>query len=269
MRTKVAALCTLGLLAVSAVHAEEWKLAKDEDGIKVYLSEVPGSRYKAYRGITTIKADIATLRALQEDVAGSCAWIHECREQKLLKLEGPQCWTYTRFNTPWPVTPRDSVLRVTSQLGADGSVTRILEGVPDYLPEAKGYVRVTQVGGLWKLVPKGGGGGRGDLSAAHRAGRQRAIVAGEQFRRRRALQYPEGHAQARGEALDRVEIKKAAIGSLFHFAACFSRGFPATRSHAARSRCTAGADGRSCTGWRAFPSSARSSRRYAPGRRSR
>ncbi|MNZ12904.1 START domain protein [compost metagenome] len=157
MRTKVVALCALGLLAVSAVHAEEWKLAKDEDGIKVYLSEVPGSRYKAYRGITTIKADIATLRALQEDVAGSCAWIHECREQKLLKLEGSQSWTYTRFNTPWPVTPRDSVLHVTSQLGADGSVTRILEGVPDYLPEAKGYVRVTQVEGLWKLVPKGAG----------------------------------------------------------------------------------------------------------------
>jgi hypothetical protein len=157
MRTKVVALCALGLLAVTGAHAEEWKLAKDEDGIRVYLSEVPGSQYKAYRGITTIKADIATLRALQEDVAGSCVWIHECKEQKLLKLEGPQSWTYTRFNTPWPVTPRDSVLHVTSQLGADGSVTRILEGVPDYLPEVKGYVRVTEVDGLWRLVPKGAG----------------------------------------------------------------------------------------------------------------
>ncbi|MFC5698504.1 START domain-containing protein [Pseudomonas sp. GCM10022186] len=157
MRIKVVALCALGLLATSAVHAEEWKLAKDEDGIKVFLSDVPGSRYKAYRGVTTMKTDIATLRALQEDVAGSCAWIHECKEQKLVKLDGPQSWTYTRFNTPWPVTPRDSVIHVTSQVGADGSVTRVLEGVANYLPEADGYVRVTQVDGFWKLVPRGSG----------------------------------------------------------------------------------------------------------------
>ncbi|AOE84719.1 START domain-containing protein [Pseudomonas sp. TCU-HL1] len=157
MRVKVAALCALGLFATSVVQAEEWKLARDEDGIRVFLSEVPGSRYKAYRGVAVMKTDIATLRALQEDVSGSCAWIHECKDQKLLKNEGQQSWTYTRFNTPWPVTPRDSVIHVTSQLGADGSVTRILEGVPKYLPESNGYVRVTQVDGFWKLVPKSAG----------------------------------------------------------------------------------------------------------------
>ncbi|MDH4581787.1 hypothetical protein E8F20_07855 [Pseudomonas sp. BN415] len=157
MRIRIVALCALGLLAASIAHAEDWKLAKDEDGIKVFLSEVPGSKYKAYRGVTTMKTDIATLRALQEDVTGSCAWIHECKDQKLLKNEGAQSWTYTRFNTPWPVTPRDSVIHVTSELAADGGVTRILEGGPKYLPEADGYVRVTQVVGFWKLVPKGAG----------------------------------------------------------------------------------------------------------------
>lgn len=157
MKFTVVALCSLGLIAASVAHAEDWKLAKDEDGIKVFLSDVPGSKYKAYRGVATMKTDIATLRALQEDVVGSCAWIHECTDQKLLKSEGAQSWTYTRFNTPWPVTPRDSVLHVTSQLGADGSVTRVLEGVPTYLTEANGYVRVTEVSGFWKLVPKGAG----------------------------------------------------------------------------------------------------------------
>ncbi len=153
----VALACSLSILMTATVQAEDWKLAKDEDGIKVYLSEVPGSKYKAYRGVTTIKADMATLRALQEDVRGSCAWIHECREQKLLKYEGAESWTYTRFNTPWPVTPRDSVLHVTTSVDADGSVTRTLEGVADYVPPEKGYVRVTRVEGLWKLTPNGAG----------------------------------------------------------------------------------------------------------------
>ena len=78
---------------------------KDEDGIKISLSEVAGSDYKAYQGVTLMKTTMAKLRALQEDVSGACAWIHECKTQKLLKHEGEQSWTYTQFNTPWPVTP--------------------------------------------------------------------------------------------------------------------------------------------------------------------
>lgn len=152
---QVALVLSLGALLVPLAHADDWKQAKNEDGIKVDLSEVAGSDYKAYRGVTLIKAPLAKVRALQEDVTGACAWIHECKTQKLLKAEGDQSWTYTQFNTPWPVTPRDSILHVTTTVEADGSLTRKLEGVPKYLPEEKGFVRVAKVEGFWKLQPKG------------------------------------------------------------------------------------------------------------------
>ena len=152
---KMAVICGLTALLASVAQAEDWQVAKDQDGIKVSLSEVAGSKYKAYRGVTTIKASMAKVRGLQEDVAGACAWIHECKAQKVLKHEGDQSWTYTQFNTPWPVTARDSVLHITTSEAADGSVTRKLEGVPNYIPEEKGFVRVAQVEGFWKLVPKG------------------------------------------------------------------------------------------------------------------
>ncbi|MDE1166082.1 MAG: START domain-containing protein [Pseudomonas sp.] len=151
---RLAVVCGLTALVATAAHAENWQTAKDEDGIKVSLSEVAGSDYKAYRGETVIKAPVAKLRALQEDVAGACAWIHECKSQKLLKTEGDKSWTYTQFNTPFPVTARDSVLEVTTVQGADGSLTRNLKGVPTYIPEEKGFVRVAQVQGFWKFVPK-------------------------------------------------------------------------------------------------------------------
>ncbi|MGG7650233.1 START domain-containing protein [Pseudomonas sp. ES4] len=153
---RMAVLCGLTVfLASTAAQAEDWKVAKNEDGIKVSLSEVAGSDYKAYQGVTLMKTTMAKLRALQEDVPGACAWIHDCKTQKLLKHEGGQSWTYTQFNTPWPVTARDSVLHVTTTEGADGSLTRKLEGVPTYLPEEKGFVRVTKIDGFWKFVPKG------------------------------------------------------------------------------------------------------------------
>ncbi|MGH8440742.1 MAG: START domain-containing protein [Pseudomonas sp.] len=154
---QVALIMGLSAALLPLAHAEDWKQAKNEDGIKVDLTEVAGSDYKAYRGVTLIKAPLAKVRALQEDIVGACAWIHECKSQKLLKTEGDQSWTYTQFNTPWPVTPRDSILHVTTTAEADGSLTRKLEGVPKYLPEEKGFVRVAKVQGFWKLQPKEGG----------------------------------------------------------------------------------------------------------------
>jgi hypothetical protein len=152
---RLAMVCGLSVVLAGEAYAENWQVARDEEGIQVALSEVAGSKYKAYRGVTVIDASVARLRALQEDVVGACAWVHECQSQKLLKHEGDKAWTYTRFNTPWPVTPRDSVLLVTTKEGADGSLTRTLQAQPTYIPEEQGFVRVAQVEGFWKLVPKG------------------------------------------------------------------------------------------------------------------
>ncbi|SDH81377.1 START domain-containing protein [Pseudomonas panipatensis] len=137
--------------------AEDWQLAKDEDGIKVYLSSVPGSKYKAYRGVVDIKADVATLQALQEDVKGSCKWLHACAEMRLLKSENGSTWTYSKINMPWPVTGRDVVIHVTSEKTADGGLIRHMKAEPTFIPEEKGEVRVPELVGEWRLVPKGAG----------------------------------------------------------------------------------------------------------------
>lgn len=152
---RMAVVCGFTMMFVGAAQAEDWQVAKDEDGIKVSLSEVAGSKYKAYRGVTVIKAPVAKIVALQEDVAGACKWIHECKSQKLVDKKGDEAWTYTQFKAPFPVTDRDSYIHVTTTRSADGTVTRKLEGVPTYKPEEKGYVRVAQVQGAWTLVPKG------------------------------------------------------------------------------------------------------------------
>ena len=152
---RMAVLCGFTVLFAATAQAEDWQVAKDEDGIKVSLSEIAGSKYKAYRGVTVIKAPIAKIQALQEDAVGACSWIHECKSQKLLKAQGDKSWTYTQFKAPFPVTDRDSILEITTTKAPDGTVTRTLLEVPTYQPEVKGYVRVAQVNGFWKLVPKG------------------------------------------------------------------------------------------------------------------
>ncbi|MCU1716902.1 START domain-containing protein [Pseudomonas sp. 5P_3.1_Bac2] len=149
--------CAAALSAALAQAAEPaWRLVKDEDGIKVYLQDVAGSKYQAYRGVVQIKAPVEKLRAMQEDVGAACSWIYSCKQQKLLKREGTQSWIYARFDAPWPVQSRDAVFHVTTEQGADGQVERKLEGQASYLPAEKGFVRVEQAQGFWRITPQAG-----------------------------------------------------------------------------------------------------------------
>ena len=150
-------LAVLLSFAGSPVQAEAWRLVKDEDGIQVYLHKVAGSGYQAYRGVATLNTDVQTLLKLQDDVDASCAWIHSCRQQRLVSSDHEYSWVYSRFNAPWPVAPRDSVVRVATERGADGSVTRLLHGAADHLPEQKGFIRVSKLEGFWRFTPKGAG----------------------------------------------------------------------------------------------------------------
>lgn len=151
----LAATCALSTLA--SASELRWQLAREQDGVRVYLAEVQGSRYQAYRGVTRMRTDMARLLAVQADAAASCAWIYACEQQRLLASDGEVDWLYTRLHTPWPVAGRDSILEVHTRFAADGSVTRQLRGVPNYLPEQPRLVRVSKFEGFWQMRPVGEG----------------------------------------------------------------------------------------------------------------
>ncbi len=142
------------LLAGGWAHGETWRLVKDQDGIQVYLHKVAGSDYEAYRGVVTLDSDISTVLSLQDDVRASCEWIYRCREQKFIAHDQTYAWIYSRFDAPWPVAPRDSVVRVATKRAADGSVVRLLHGAADRVPKQDGFIRVSKLEGFWRFTPK-------------------------------------------------------------------------------------------------------------------
>lgn len=154
---KTTVLTALFATFCSGAYAEEWKLAKDEDGIKVYTRSVEGSKYKAYRGVVTIKATPERIEQLQEDTASSCKWLYRCQQLKVLKQQGQDTWTYMRIEMPWPVTARDVVLHITTEQAGNGGFVRHLKGEPTYTPPADGYVRVSSFDGKWQVLPKAPG----------------------------------------------------------------------------------------------------------------
>ncbi|MBD9504554.1 START domain-containing protein [Pseudomonas sp. BGr12] len=141
--------------ALAQAQAADWKLAKDQDGVQVYLSDVPGSRYKSFRGVTLVRADVATLGHLQENLRVSCAWLYSCAQMRLLKYSDEAIWVYLDTKLPWPAAPRDLVLRVSTEETPDGGMIRHLQAAPDYIPPVKDRIRVPSVSGTWQMVPKG------------------------------------------------------------------------------------------------------------------
>ncbi|MFK3973449.1 START domain-containing protein [Pseudomonas sp. NPDC087358] len=149
-------LCAVLLTVFSTCSiARDWQLAKDEDGIKVYLNRVPHSQYQSFRGVALIKADVPTLSHLQENLTIACKWLYACADMRLLKIEGDSTFVYLTTELPWPANTRDMVLRVRTEQTDDGGVVRHLSAVNGMQPEVPGVIRVEQLEGVWQMVPKG------------------------------------------------------------------------------------------------------------------
>lgn len=145
------------LLALSgaAQAADDWNLAYDREGIRVYLSAAAGSPYQQFRGVSTMKASVRTLTDLQENLRVACKWLYACAEMRLLEVDGDSTWVYLTTDLPWPTMPRDIVLKVTTELRDDGTLLRHLRTDPGKVPEVAGLIRVQRLTGEWVMKPLG------------------------------------------------------------------------------------------------------------------
>jgi hypothetical protein len=94
------------------LHAEEqWKLAKDADGIKVYTRPVPGSAANEFKGIADIDAPLEVIIEIFKDIPSYPQWYGLCKEIKLLKHDSENHRViYFVLKTTGPVKDRDFIL---------------------------------------------------------------------------------------------------------------------------------------------------------------
>lgn len=155
---KFAAFYLLVFFSLPA-FSQEWKLVKDEDGIKVYTRLPEGSSLEEVRATVRVKTTLSAFTALLKDVDGYKAWAYNCVESKVIKMvcDTAQCY-YTQTDLPWPVSNRDLIFR--SSLKQD-SLTLVIKTnsvcVPDMLEENDGIIRIRAGRTAWTLTPVSGG----------------------------------------------------------------------------------------------------------------
>jgi len=137
----------------------EWKLKRDKNGIQIYLSKVPGSKFRAVMSVMEVQADTKQLAALVMDLDNCSNWATMCKSAEVIeRLSVSESYVYSINNAPFPVRDRDIVARVQWEHDrASGKISMHSYATPDYLPKRKGLVRVLYASSEWHFTPQGNG----------------------------------------------------------------------------------------------------------------
>ena len=155
----VTALFLMASMQGAALADAGWRLAKNQDGIRVFTRDTPNSPVKAFRGEITIASPVKELEAVLENPAGFPRWLHQCKAARELEpLVDGESSQYVITDMPWPVKDRDAAIHSTKRADAEsGSIVYQLTATPAELPEEPDMVRIRDMQGSWTLSPAADG----------------------------------------------------------------------------------------------------------------
>jgi len=147
------------LFITNEIHAQQWHLEKDKDGIQVYTRPEPGSNFKAFKGETEVNANLAEIVAIIEDVEQFDDWDEDVKEIRILEqVKGKFLKYYVVYDLPWPVQDRDLCIEAAFSTDRNNGNTLLISGsIPEAVPPQEGIVRITDYWQQWVLEEKENG----------------------------------------------------------------------------------------------------------------
>lgn len=147
----LAVLCSFSFSSIS-----EWELKKEKHGIEVFTRAVEGQSLKESLAKTTFSGNVDEVVKLIFNYSTYPDWSPLCMEARLVEKKSENVLiSYSKNNSPWPVSNRDIVLKNTVSKNADGSVKIKMSAVDGYVDGAKNTVRITYFEGYYLIEPKG------------------------------------------------------------------------------------------------------------------
>ncbi|MFI5133348.1 MAG: START domain-containing protein [Chitinophagales bacterium] len=151
---KIAGAVLFSVILSTGFCQYNWKLSKDKDGIKVYLSETATSKFKSVKVECTLAGNYDKLIAALTDVDHLKDWVYNTKRSNVLKKISPyELYYYSETSIPWPMSNRDVVIHV--KITRD-SLRRFLKVVSvnaaNYSPENDGKVRVPHLSINWYVT---------------------------------------------------------------------------------------------------------------------
>jgi len=137
----------------------DWKLEKEEAGIKIYTRIKENSRFKELKLETTFESSLSALVALLTDKDSLKNWVYRCNDSYCIKkINEKEVVHYQATDAPWPLENRDIVVHtIVSQDRVTKVVTITAKSVQGTIPEERNKIRLYDYLAVWKLYPLGNG----------------------------------------------------------------------------------------------------------------
>jgi hypothetical protein len=119
------------------------EVAIDRD-ITVWSRDQTGRVLPELRARGQIYGELFHAMAVILDNERSCEWVPNCTEsQEIKRLDARTTWVYSVTNSPWPVSDRDTVVKVVAEeIELDQQYRVVMQAQPDLLPLVEGRVRI-------------------------------------------------------------------------------------------------------------------------------
>ena len=148
----------LPIFGAEQPSTEDWKLAKQVNGVAIYSRAHPGSKLKEFKAIGEIDASSKTVHNVIDDVADYSSFMPYTKECRVIKEDNNSVITYQRLS-PKIVSDRDYTIRIHKKSWpADNGLAysnRWEQANEDGPPEQEGVFRVKLCEGSWLLEPNG------------------------------------------------------------------------------------------------------------------
>ncbi len=135
--------------------SNNWKLAKNQNDIKIYLRKHQSSNLKEALGVMKIRTHLCSIVALLKDTQNHKSWLFANKSSKILKKYDDFEWIlYTQSEAPWPILDRDLISHTKMHQSEDNCEIKIKShAVPDYVSKKNGFVRIEEMNSEWTFTP--------------------------------------------------------------------------------------------------------------------
>jgi hypothetical protein len=143
-----------GIILVSSVGDQDWKMRKEENAITIYTRSVQGSLFDEFKAIAIIPdATLDEVLDIILDVNYYTNLIPDCTESKILfQRDKYYDIHYFRIRAPWPIKDRDAIYESVTTVTNQGKLAHVsLTPKGDYLEEKKDLIRMYRGAGFWEV----------------------------------------------------------------------------------------------------------------------
>ncbi|HET8706588.1 MAG TPA: START domain-containing protein [Pseudomonadales bacterium] len=131
--------------SLAALAEDNWKLVKDEDGIKVYTQPVEGSNFLEFKGVADLDASLPQCAGLVMSIPHMPKWMYgTTHAEQVSAVSDVDRVIYMVQHAPFPLKDRDLYVHNTLTQNADNSVVYAMDLMPEKAIDSK-YVHVKKL----------------------------------------------------------------------------------------------------------------------------